>query len=91
VKIAKFQERAGHYVVVDGARTGTDYMCAHLREPALAQQGDRVRTGDLLGTSATAATPPAAPALRAVGAPGWYTGGSAFDPIPALRAWDRSS
>ena len=25
------------------------------------------------------------------GAPGWYTGGAPFDPLPALRAWDAYS
>jgi murein DD-endopeptidase MepM/ murein hydrolase activator NlpD len=23
--------------------------------------------------------------------PGWYTGGSPFDPLPSLQAWDRVS
>lgn len=24
-------------------------------------------------------------------APGWYEGGSAFDPVPQLKAWDRET
>jgi murein DD-endopeptidase MepM/ murein hydrolase activator NlpD len=92
VEMKQFHGRAGHYVVIDGARTGTDFVYMHLREAALVDMGDKVRTGQLIGYVGDSG--------RASGchlhfeewtAPGWYTGGSPFDPLPDLRAWDAQS
>lgn len=92
VKITKYHERAGHYVVIDGARTGVDYMYAHLQEAALVQPGARVRTGDLLGrVGDTGSAHGCHLHFELWSAPGWYTGGSPFDAMPSLLAWDRSS
>ena len=64
----------------------------HLREAAIVDEGDRVRTGQPIGFVGDTG--------RAVGchlhfeewcAPGWYSGGSPFDPLPDLRAWDAQS
>jgi murein DD-endopeptidase MepM/ murein hydrolase activator NlpD len=92
VKFKQFQSAAGNYVVIDGARTGVDFGYMHLREAALVDEGDRVRTGQPIGFVGASG--------RASGchlhfeewtAPGWYNGGSAFDPLPDLRAWDAQS
>ena len=92
VKIKKFHSRAGNYIVIDGAQTGVDYIYAHLRDAALVDQGERFHTGDPIGYVGDTG--------RAYGchlhfemwsAPGWYTGGSPFDPVPSLRAWDELS
>ena len=92
VKFKQFQARAGNYVVIDGARTGVDYAYMHLRDEALVDKGDKVATGQLIGYVGDTG--------RAFGchlhfeewsAPGWYTGGSAFDPLPDLLAWDAQS
>lgn len=92
VKIAKYQSRAGNYLVIDGAETGIDYMYAHLRDPALVGAGDRVRTGDPIGfVGDTGSASGCHLHFELWSAPGWYTGGSAFDPVPSLRAWDRLS
>jgi murein DD-endopeptidase MepM/ murein hydrolase activator NlpD len=92
VKFKQYHSRAGYYVVIDGARTGVDYSYMHLREAALVDAGERVETGQLIGFVGDSG--------RADGchlhfeewsAPGWYDGGSAFDPLPDLRAWDARS
>ena len=92
VQVNDVQSAAGNYLVIDGARTGTDFGYMHLRDPALPAEGDRVRTGQLIGYVGNTG--------RADGchlhfeewrAPGWYEGGSAFDPLPDLRAWDAVS
>jgi murein DD-endopeptidase MepM/ murein hydrolase activator NlpD len=92
VKFKQYHGRAGYYVVIDGARTGVDYSYMHLREAALVDAGERVKTGQLIGFVGDSG--------RADGchlhfeqwsAPGWYDGGSAFDPISDLRAWDAQS
>ena len=49
VKFKQYHGRAGHYLVIDGQRTGIDYAYMHLREAALVDVGDRVRTGQLIG------------------------------------------
>ena len=62
----------------------------HLREAALVDQGDQVRTGQLIGYVGDTG--------RAAGchlhfevwtAPGWYSGGSPFDPLPNLAPGTR--
>ncbi len=92
VKFEQYHSRAGHYIVVDGAHTGTDYAYMHMREAAIVDAGDRVRTGQLVGFVGQSG--------RAFGchlhfemwsAPGWYDGGRPFDPLPSLSAWDRRS
>ena len=92
VKVKQFHSRAGYYLVIDGAQTGTDFAYMHLREPALVSVGQKVRTGQLIGHVGDTG--------RASGchlhfeewtAPGWYTGGSPIDPLPDLRAWDAQS
>jgi murein DD-endopeptidase MepM/ murein hydrolase activator NlpD len=88
VKHKAYHVRAGHYIVIDGAATGTDYAYMHLREASPLEKGERVRTGQRIGRVGDTG--------RAYGchlhfemwsAPGWYTGGQPFDPLPSLKAW----
>jgi hypothetical protein len=92
VKFKQYHSRAGYYLVIDGARTGRDFAYMHLREAALVDAGDKVKTGQPIGFVGDTG--------RASGchlhfeewtAPGWYDGGNAFDPLPDLRAWDAQS
>jgi len=92
VKFKQYHSRAGYYLVIDGARTGTDFVYMHLREAALVDKGDKVKTGQPIGFVGDTG--------RASGChlhfeewtgPGWYSGGSAFDPLPDLQAWDAQS
>jgi murein DD-endopeptidase MepM/ murein hydrolase activator NlpD len=92
VKFTQFQSRAGHYVVIDGARTGVDYAYMHLREAALVEKGDKVMTGQLIGyVGDTGRASGCHLHFEEWSAPGWYTGGSPFDPLPDLKAWDAES
>jgi murein DD-endopeptidase MepM/ murein hydrolase activator NlpD len=92
VKFKQFQSRAGNYVVIDGARTGTDYAYMHLRDPALVDKGDKVMTGQLIGyVGQTGRASGCHLHFEEWTAPGWYTGGSPFDPLPDLKAWDAQS
>jgi murein DD-endopeptidase MepM/ murein hydrolase activator NlpD len=92
VKFKQYHSRAGHYLVIDGERTGTDYAYMHMRDAPLVDAGDRVHTGQLIGYVGQTG--------RATGchlhvemwkAPGWYAGGRPFDPLPSLLAWDKRS
>ena len=92
VDYAGYHSAAGNYVVIDGTDTGVDYVYMHMLRAPVVRTGQRVRTGDSLGQVGETG--------RATGchlhfemwsAPGWYSGGAAFDPLPALREWDAYS
>lgn len=92
VKFKQFQSAAGNYVVIDGARTGVDFGYMHLREAAIVDEGDRVKTGQPIGfVGATGRASGCHLHFEEWTAPGWYDGGNAFDPLPDLRAWDAQS
>jgi len=89
VQTKKYQSAAGNYLVIDGDGTGVDYAYMHLAEPSPFEAGDKVVTGQRIGSVGDTGD--------AVGchlhfemwtAPGWYEGGRPFDPLRALRAWD---
>ena len=92
VKFKQFHGRAGHYIVIDTEGSGVDMAYMHMRDEALVNKGDRVRTGQLIGFVGDTG--------RASGChlhfemwsdPGWYSGGQPLDPKPDLVAWDRAS
>lgn len=92
VKIQRFQGNAGNYLVIDRAGADVDHMYAHLRDAALVQKGARVRTGQLIGyVGDTGDAHGCHLHFEEWGAPGWYTGGKPFDPLPDLKAWDEYS
>jgi murein DD-endopeptidase MepM/ murein hydrolase activator NlpD len=92
VKFKQYHSRAGYYLVIDGARTGVDYAYMHLREPALVDKGDRVRTGQPIGYVGDTGDASACHLhFEMWTSPGWYSGGSPFDPLPGLLAWDKAS
>ena len=92
VKFKQYHSRAGYYLVIDGARTGVDFVYMHLRDAALVDKGDRVKTGQPIGfVGDTGRADGCHLHLEEWTAPGWYSGGSAFDPLPDLKAWDAGS
>lgn len=92
VKFREFQSAAGNYLVIDGAGTGTDYAYMHLKQPALVQKGDTVYTGQPIGeVGDTGDARGCHLHMELWSGPGWYTGGSPFDPLPSLRGWDEDS
>jgi murein DD-endopeptidase MepM/ murein hydrolase activator NlpD len=92
VKFKQYQSRAGNYLVMDGQRTGIDYAYMHMRSPALVDEGDRVRTGQLIGYVGRTGDATACHLhFEMWTAPGWYHGGQPFDPLPSLMAWDKVS
>ena len=92
VKIKQFHDRAGHYVVIDGEQSDLDYVYMHLRDEALVDKGARVHTGQLIGyVGDTGRASGCHLHFELWSGPGWYTGGSPFDPLPLLKAWDKYS
>jgi murein DD-endopeptidase MepM/ murein hydrolase activator NlpD len=92
VQYAGYQYAAGNYVVIDGRGTPNDFMYAHLSEPSPLRTGDTVRTGQPIGIVGDTGDATACHLhFEMWGAPGWYEGGSPFDPLPELEKWDRYS
>jgi murein DD-endopeptidase MepM/ murein hydrolase activator NlpD len=92
VQFRGYHSAAGNYLVIDGARTGIDYAYMHLRGAALVAQGQRVRTGQLLGYVGDTGDASACHLhFELWTAPGWYDGGAPYDPLASLQAWDKRS
>ena len=92
VKLNQHQDRAGNYLVIDGAGTDIDYAYMHLREPSPLKKGDRVMTGQFIGAVGdTGAAHGCHLHFEMWSGPGWYTGGAPIDPLPSLLAWDAYS
>lgn len=92
VQFRGYHSAAGNYLVIDGARTGVDYGYMHLRAPSLVKEGDRVRTGQLIGYVGDTGDASACHLhIELWSSPGWYAGGAPYDPLPSLRSWDRTS
>ena len=89
VQYSGYHGAAGNYIVIDGGATGVDYAYMHLASPSAFRAGDRVYTGQRIGEVGDSGNASGCHLHYEMwGAPGWYQGGSAFDPLPSLRAWD---
>ena len=92
VKRKKFHSAAGNYVVIDGEGTDIDYFYAHLTSPTPFSVGDRVTTGQQIGTVGQTGNARGCHLhFELWSGPGWYSGGAPFDPLPHLQAWDAYS
>ena len=92
VQYSAYEANAGNYVVIDGKGTGNDFMYAHLAEPSPLQAGETVRTGQPIGIVGDTGDATACHLHFEIWEPpGWYEGGSPFDPLPYLEMWDRYS
>lgn len=91
VRLVAFHGAAGNYVVVD-TPDGGSYAYMHLRERALVEKGDRIYAGQRLGlVGDTGHASGCHLHIELWSAPGWYRGGSPFDPRPSLVRWDAFS
>jgi murein DD-endopeptidase MepM/ murein hydrolase activator NlpD len=89
VKLNQNEANAGNYIVIDGAGTDVDYVYMHLAEPSPLQKGATVLTGQAIGlVGDTGDAVGCHLHFEMWGKPGWYTGGTPFDPLPFLKAWD---
>ncbi len=91
VQFEATQARAGNYVVLQDA-TGQSYAYMHMRDRALVKKGARVQAGQRIGyVGETGRASGCHLHFELWTAPGWYTGGSAVDPLPELKRWDSFS
>lgn len=91
VQLSDYQGAAGNYVVIDGAGRLEDAVYMHLQSKALVREGQRVEAGELIGyVGDTGRASTCHLHFELWSNPGYYEGGSAIDPEPSLRAWDRA-
>jgi murein DD-endopeptidase MepM/ murein hydrolase activator NlpD len=92
VQVSTWDDAAGNYVVIDGKGSPYDFMYAHLAEPSPLQAGETVRTGQPIGVvGETGDASGCHLHFEMWDAPGWYEGGSPFDPLAYLQKWDAYS
>jgi murein DD-endopeptidase MepM/ murein hydrolase activator NlpD len=92
VQYNRYDGNAGNYIVIDGKGTPNDFAYMHLAEPSPLKEGELVRTGQPLGiVGDTGDAQGCHLHFEIWGAPGWYEGGSPFDPLAELMKWDKYS
>jgi murein DD-endopeptidase MepM/ murein hydrolase activator NlpD len=92
VKAKHYHAAAGNYLVINGQNTAVDFGYMHLRSPSPYNVGDRVYTGDQLGVVGQTGDATACHLhFEEWSGPGWYSGGSPYDPLADLKAWDAYS
>ena len=93
VKVNAYQASgAGYYVVLHGAITGTDSVYMHLQRASWAPAGTNVYAGQQIGrVGDTGDAQGCHLHFERWTAPGWYSGGAPYDPLPELQYWDSYS
>lgn len=92
VRYAGYHSSAGNYIVIAGAAPKQDYVYMHLTSPAAYKTGSTVETGAQIGTVGESGNAQGCHLhFEMWSSPGWYEGGSAFDPLPQLKAWDQET
>ena len=83
---------AGNYVVISGRKSRYDYMYAHLRRPASVREGERVRTGEVLGEVGDTGNASGCHLHFEVWRGAWQQGGEPLTAVTRLlKRWDRWS
>jgi murein DD-endopeptidase MepM/ murein hydrolase activator NlpD len=92
VQYSRWDDGGGNYVVIDGKGTPNDFVYMHLAEPSPLKEGETVRTGQPIGiVGDTGDASGCHLHFEIWAAPGWYEGGSPFDPLAELEKWDSYS
>ena len=79
----------GNFIVLTEHETGLDAVYMHLKHRPRLRAGERVETGDRIGSVGDTGNAWGCHLhFELWTAPGWWTGGAPFDPLPRLRRWD---
>jgi len=89
VQVNAYQSAAGYYLVIDGKRTGKDYVYMHMERRGRPKEGTHVKTGEMIGReSDTGDAQGCHLHFELWSAPGWYEGGHVLNPTRPLKKWD---
>jgi murein DD-endopeptidase MepM/ murein hydrolase activator NlpD len=90
VQYNAYQSAAGNYIVIDGKGTRHDYAYMHLKRQSPLHKGDRVKTGQKIGSvGSTGDATGCHLHFEEWGAPGWYEGGTFLKSVTKhLKKWD---
>lgn len=92
VQAKAYHSSAGYYIVIDGRKTGVDYVYMHLARKGRVKKGARVRTGQRIGFNDDTGNASGCHLhFEMWSAPGWYEGGHVLNPTKYLKRWDRWS
>jgi len=92
IQTSSYHPSAGYYIVVDGAKTGVDYVYMHLSRKGRAKKGSKVKTGERIGFNDDTGNASGCHVhFEMWSAPGWYEGGHVLSPTKSLKRWDRWS
>jgi murein DD-endopeptidase MepM/ murein hydrolase activator NlpD len=89
VRYTKYQSAAGNYLILDVAGTDLEFGYMHLIRPAPVKPGTYVSAGQVIGNVGETGNASGCHLHFEVWKGVWYGGGSAIDPMPYLKAWDR--
>ena len=91
VKTSSFQSSAGYYLVIDGA-DGTDTAYMHMKKLSWAPVGTPLYPTQQIGRVGASGNASGCHLhFEHWSAPGWYAGGTPYDPLPELLSWDSYS
>ena len=81
VQTVQYHSSAGYYVVIDGAKTGVDYVYMHMNKRGLPKKGEKIKTGEQIGLNDETGNASGCHLhFEMWSAPGWYE---------AARSWTR--
>jgi len=83
---------AGHYLVIRGAVSATDYVYMHMQTASPLVEAQVIHTGSQIGqVGNTGSSSGCHLHFEHWTYPGWYAGGAPFDPLSELTYWDSYS
>ncbi len=90
VQTIDYHGAAGNYIVIDGQGPLEDLVYMHLEERSTLRKRSFVEAGQLIGRVGDTGNASTCHLHFEIWSnPGYYEGGDAVDPFPALRAWDK--
>lgn len=85
------QSAAGNYVVIDVRGVNANIAYMHMTRPALVRPGQTVSAGQLVGYVGETGRASGCHLHFEYWQGTWWRGGTAVDPMPYLREWNRQS
>jgi murein DD-endopeptidase MepM/ murein hydrolase activator NlpD len=91
VQYRGYQGAAGNYVVIDAKGLAVDNVYMHMRDSALVAPGQVVGAGQAIGFVGHTGDAEGCHLHFEYWKGDWYGGGHPVDPLPFLKAWDKTS